>query len=502
MLIDATHLPGDMLESEVCIVGAGAAGIAIARELSKARIRSVLVESGGIGFREDVQDLSEGRADGIAPLFSVARHPTKQRHKLSNYPYASRLRQVGGATAMWGGFCRPLDPIDFKVREWVPHSGWPMPFDALYPWYLRAADVLGIKALVGTGEPTPSPLLAGDAFDLVYYHRSVQLEDRTRPIDLGKAYREELIGSAHATLLTNATCVDLTHKGSQVRSADLKTLSGKRLAVRSRCFILAAGAYENARLLLVAGLGNQGGHVGRYLMDHLNIIQGSAFISRRPRRLFDQLATHPLGTPNHYGTVVFSPSEQLQREQRILNCCLEFETPLVPPWRFRLKTWKAVRRFIGRLPYSRGYVTLRSEQQPDPENRITLGTERDALGVPKLQVHWRPSPLDLQTLDLCRELLAKSLPGVLLIGLHHRVVLAAHHSGTTRMSAAAADGVVDPDCRVHGTGNLYVAGNSVFPTGGWANPTYTNVALSLRLAERLRTLHASQRDWEIHAGLA
>lgn len=144
-------------------------------------------------------------------------------------------------------------------------------------------------------------------------------------------------------------------------------------------------------------------------------------------------------------------------------------------------------------------IYCRSEQAPNRESRITLTRERDALGVPRVKLDWRMLPLDLHTIQACVTQFGASLgkAGLGRVKLPtdwqdgswaDRIVGGPHHMGTTRMAAAAADGVVDRHCRVHGIGNLYLAGSSVFPTSGYANPTLTLIALAVRLADHLRTL--------------
>jgi choline dehydrogenase-like flavoprotein len=137
------------------------------------------------------------------------------------------------------------------------------------------------------------------------------------------------------------------------------------------------------------------------------------------------------------------------------------------------------------------------EQAPNPESRIVLGPDRDQVGCPRVVLRWRLTAIDKSTAHRAHEILEEDL-GRAGIG-HLRSALgkagdpwpstlrgARHHMGTTRMHTDPRRGVVDADCRVHGIANLYIAGSSVFPTSGSANPTLTVVALALRLAEHVR----------------
>jgi choline dehydrogenase-like flavoprotein len=147
-------------------------------------------------------------------------------------------------------------------------------------------------------------------------------------------------------------------------------------------------------------------------------------------------------------------------------------------------------------------LVLRAEQAPNPDSRVMLDPERDVLGQRKVCIDWRLTELDRHTYrtaaHLFGEELARACGGRFQAepwvdagdGTPPRVQGTAHHLGTTRMADDPRLGVVDRQCRVHGVDNLHIAGSSVFPTGGWAFPTFTIVALSLRLADRLQKLCA------------
>ncbi len=140
---------------------------------------------------------------------------------------------------------------------------------------------------------------------------------------------------------------------------------------------------------------------------------------------------------------------------------------------------------------------VRAEQAPNPNSRVQLGTDRDALGSRKIVLDWRVGELDRRTVRVALEAIGHAVGAAGLGRLYSRPVAEPefwptvfgghHHLGTTRMHRDPRSGVVDRDCRVHGLANLYVAGSSVFPTGGFANPTLTIVAMTLRLADHLRS---------------
>jgi choline dehydrogenase-like flavoprotein len=141
---------------------------------------------------------------------------------------------------------------------------------------------------------------------------------------------------------------------------------------------------------------------------------------------------------------------------------------------------------------------VRCEQSPNRDSRVTLGTKRDPLGLRRPVIDWQISDIDRHTLATASRFFAQALTQA---NLGHVRVAAWllreategvepitgdwHQMGTTRMADTAQRGVVDSDCRIFGIDNLFIAGGSVFPTGGAINPTLTIVALALRLADHL-----------------
>jgi choline dehydrogenase-like flavoprotein len=160
-----------------------------------------------------------------------------------------------------------------------------------------------------------------------------------------------------------------------------------------------------------------------------------------------------------------------------------------------------LRRVATRLwatdpPPRRYFFKTAMEQAPNRESRVMLGEERDRLGCARVALCWSLTSLDRRTFDRGHEILHEELRRANVGSLETAfgpaddawppgLRGARHHMGTTRMHVDPRRGVVDPQCRVHGISNLYVAGSSVFPTGGAANPTLTIVALALRLAEHV-----------------
>lgn len=497
MIIDSRELThGSLLQYDVCIVGAGAAGITLARMLKSSERSICILESGAFQPENDVQALCRGATHG------VAMNP-------DNYLDKSRLRYFGGTTNHWTGFCRPLDALDFEKRPWVPHSGWPIDRNELATHYERAAEVVRIKPFESWGDVAYSPdavMPPSDAFVAKRFHFS--------PVRFGRVYRDELQDAWSVNVILHANVVDLEvdDAGSTVSRVHVATLSGRRLAVAARLVVLAAGAVENARLLLTSdakhktGLGNRFDHVGRYFMDHPAVGGGLVCLTNPAAALrLDDLGGY-LGL-----------SEETQRKHEILNVCVNLNPRRNSPGESEAGgTPLELRDLLYRIAaldgpgipadaghdyrYRRCFIHV--EPAPYPDSRVTLDSETDALGVRRVRLVWKTSARETTSIHRAKELLGVELGrrgiGRMLLGSHNDqvtvplgeapwepVTMASHHMGTTRMSASPSDGVVDRNCQVHDVSNLFVAGSSVFPTVGFANPTFTIVALAIRLAEHL-----------------
>jgi len=533
MEIDARGVRDDSeLDADVCIVGTGPAGLTIARALARPDLRILVLESGGRRPDPAAQALSAG----------TATDPTYVD------PGLTRRRQAGGTAQDWntavgseiGAKYLPLDPIDFEARAWVPGSGWPFDRAALDPYYARAHAVCDLGPTsyrpADWTDPGRSPLALGGGCIVTAIYR-YGLARTFTDLHLNDACRaEHIVVCLHGTAVEVATGPD--HR--TVTHVRVRCLSGTGFRVRARLFVLAAGGIENARLLLTStgacarGLGNEHDLVGRYFMDHPR--DYSCALVPADRALFDQAGFYDAHTiPGGFVMGRLALSADCLREERLLNVSATLR-PRPPGHRSAgMKALRALRSTSLRRPLQvlgragrlmiglgdvvgygyRRYVLghealdvdwavlpdkprrfetfellLNLEQAPDPDNRVTLGAGRDALGQPRAHVVWRWRERDQRSLDQVRRILARDLEraGVGRIVLIPGATLdpnAHHHLGATRMHRDAHQGVVDENCRVHATSNLFVAGSSVFPTGGCANPTLTIVALALRLADHL-----------------
>jgi choline dehydrogenase-like flavoprotein len=531
MFIDTRRLDeGSLIEAEVCIIGGGVAGITLALEFEKRGIGTCLIESGGFRADSATQDLYRGESVGLPYIFADG----------------CRCRFLGGSSNCWGGWCRPMDDHDFARREWVPNSGWPFAKSELLPYYERSLGILRLGPnrfdtgfwveAIGNPEVRKIPFTTSRVQD--------GISQFSPPARFGRLYREELARSKPVRVYLHANAVDIETGGAQeVRLVKVKTLTGGTTCVSARIFVLATGGIENARLLLVSnkvrpeGLGNHNDLVGRYFMDHPRLFSGKIHFREAwsSNMLYDIKYHFQNKAVAAHGTRVacqFALAPELQAKERLLNARVCFNS--VFPGEdteganalIRIKHRLDGKEQLGHA-LSRDMVTLSShpldaagfviarylrlrslikyarfqvivEAVPDPDSRVVLSSQRDRLGLNRVKVDWRLDTLVRRTFDRTLAIIAEELTseGVADVILDPPIEGGEwpgtfekegtwHHMGTTRMHDSPKLGVVDSNCRVHGTSNLYVAGSSVFPTAGGNFPTITIVALALRLSDHI-----------------
>lgn len=550
MIADARSVSRDeIVETDVCIVGGGIAGLTLAHELVDQGFQVLLLESGDLARDDETQALYRGESVG-RPYFRLEE---------------ARARLLGGSANFWdvdlgdgrlGARLRPLDPVDFEERDWVPYSGWPFGRSHLDPFYDRAQSMLRVEpftydldAWEDRAERPRLPLRSDDVTTIVFKFGAQDV--------FTVGYRNEIVRRAEnviALVHANVVEIETDETAQTVTRVRVACLQGNRFWVAARLFILAAGGLEVPRLLLASrgtrstGLGNQHDLVGRFFMEHLHFSSGvylpaHADLAGR-MQLYSRI--HEVKGVPIIGKLALAAATL--RRERLLNGCIQF----VPRRITRAELFPAIvsrgaRSFDlllaslmrGRVPedagrhlwnvlagwedaLQQGYRKMRrrvaarldterlpafrpaymTEQMPNPDSRVTLSPERDALGQNRVRLDWRLSAVDMTSVVRMQAIVDAALRGAGLgrlypalrddtppsggipLGVHG----GNHHMGTTRMHVDPRKGVVDPDSRVHGVSNLFIAGPSVFPTGGYANPVLTVVALTLRLADHVKKL--------------
>ncbi|MGE0744772.1 MAG: GMC oxidoreductase [Rhodospirillales bacterium] len=509
MFVDARTLDdGAVIDCDLCIMGAGAAGITLAMQFAGGPLRVVVIESGGLDFDDDTHALLG--ADSVG-------HP---------YPALemSRLRYLGGTTNHWGGHCVPLRPIDLEKRDWIPDSGWPVGWEELERYYRRAHRVLWI----GDCDYDPDSVAAQANLPLLPIDSRDGVEtvvSRYHAVRFGEVYREALRRAPNVAvhLWANAVEVVRSAESRRVTAVRTRTLDGRAHTVRAARFVLALGGIENARLLLASrsvephGLGNAHDLVGRYFLEHIWLPVGLVVPDDRDAvySLYVDEQEQPAG---YRFRAHLALGAVAQRRLRVAGFRAELGLIEVPnavnsaeaivtfDWEGELRDHlrrtvedadEVIGYLMGTIGFGGYYLRNYFEPMPNRDSRVVLSDRRDPLGQPRATVDWRLSPADFETLRTAHAVIATSLQRAGFGALRSPLLTdpsgrldhatgGCHHCGTTRMSDDPRRGVVDADGRVHGLDNLYCAGSSVFPTVGYANPTLTIVALAIRLADHLK----------------
>lgn len=476
---------GAVVVTQVCVIGSGPAGITAAWRLQKAGLKVTLIE--GSRVYNDLSDswpdktlLYEGVADG---LFA------SNESDFLILPYADqtswvqeRERAFGGTSTHWGGQSRPLDPITFKKRPGFP--GWPITRADLDPYYSKAAALCGLHddftaeywAKVLKAEV---PKLPG--FEVAMYQFMPGTNFATRSFE-----GQGTIGQSAVDVILNASLLEIDHAGGRVAGLRVASMDDSQpvprkataFTIKADVYVLACGAVENARQLLLSNAGNESGHVGKNFMCHPltldRAVQARGYLTPAQSRLMggqgmagarvvDWMDASTVGVTGR-----FEPNAEQQEKLGIGTCWF----------------WAG----NGQYYY---------EMAPTPDSRVALATDpkyRDKVfGQPQTHITWTLDPRDQATYRASTALFKTAVNGLGgsvdfaydWAGITRQLVVNGHHIGTTRMSALPQDGVVDADLKVHTLDNLYVAGASVFPSTGASNPTFTIITLSIRLAEHL-----------------
>lgn len=552
MLINAETIQhGDIITSDIAVVGAGPAGIVLALELAKAGLDIALLESGNLDFDQASQNLGD------------ASYVNRQFHAPMS---ECTRRQIGGTSTIWGGRCVPYDPVDFAQRNHVSHSDWPVTYDELEAYFQRASDYFlcgqaefDINNIDHIEQKSIVPGLPDE--DVL----TSTLERWSLPTNFGKEYLTQLKQSEQIKLFYGLTCteIDTNEQGKKVKLLQAKTLGGKEISIKCQKYILAGGALNNTRLLMASdshhpgGIGNHSGLLGKFYMGHLSGDIATVKFTTPPKETifgFDR------DSDNTYIRRRFSFTPEFQQEQKLSNTVGWLGAPEfgdfshqngilssayialnLPLLKTRLGASTAIRRaaigkdkglysphimniikdfgqilsFIPSFGYGR-FVAKRkipalfvysaaneyplhyhSEQIPNPDSTVSLATERDALGMRRLNIDLSFSDQDIESVVKAHQYWDQHLRqhdcGYLEYvsdDLETTVWTQAgdgfHQVGTTRMSEHPSKGVVDPNCNVHGFDDLFVASSSTFVTSGQANSTFMIVAFALRLADYLK----------------
>lgn len=479
------------VKARVCIIGTGQAGVTAAWKLASLGVTDVIMIEGS----RPVQDYKNGYQDSWPDKVKLYDGKADEQFAINNEsnflirPYtgntdpSERERVFGGTSAHWGGQSRPLDPITFQKRTGFP--GWPINRSDLDPYYNQANTLCGLYGDYGehgdnfTNEfwakelNAEIPQLQRFKAEMYQFMQGDLLNFATRTFDINGSQKTI---SDIVQIYLNTSLLEIEHQqgsAQRLKVASMKGASGSpqqdtEFYINADIYILACGAVANARQMLLSNIGNEWGQVGKYF------------------------SCHPFS--NHFqttavGTYLPPAQQQFMGWHSLPQLGINAASARMVPTCESALTYN-----IGRSWYYEGSSSCYFEMTPNPCSRITLAdTLDDVFKQPQTHINWELGPNDERTYSVGGQLFSSAVSQ-----LGHSATIApwdqvkphlvvnGHHIGTTRMSEDPAQGVVDKNLKVHTVDNFYVAGSSVYPTTGITNPTFTIIALSIRLAEHVQ----------------
>jgi choline dehydrogenase-like flavoprotein len=546
MLIDSSSVATSaVIEADICIIGAGPAGISLAREFIGSSLRVVLLESGNFEDDQHIQELSQGAVN--SQYFSA------------NALAEGRTRRFGGTPNRWCyttepgdgrryARCLPPETLDFESHADEPSLCWPVSFDQLRPFFEKAQKVWNggrfdyeVDAWACGLRPIETP--NGQLSTRICQHG---------PNDVFiLRYRDDLLSADNLDVYITCTAVALESKGNsgEVRNLVVARSDGRAFSVVARIYILACGGVENVQLLLSSDMtqpgkrGNRHDNIGRYVTDHPEFRMGCIFPTHSD--VYEKIALYDIRRVGQQMVSGFlTISTEVKRSEKLLNMSVAL-TPqragfgtgahrAMDSLAASIRRREAPTRIFADIlsivsspfdavaflrnsktesygEYRGGWsrpdadrqefrgIELWSafEQTPQRDNKLSLTSDRDWLGRNKLQFDHCWSKVDRENIQRSITIFTEQTEAAGLGCVQRWAPLEGHSRprfsglhhpmGGTRMHVDPRFGAVDEDCLVHGLCNVYLAGSSVFTTGvGYANPTLTLLALAMRLADHLK----------------
>jgi len=525
MIFDFENLDDhSVLDTDICIVGSGVAGLLLAKEFLNTDTKVLVLEGGGKKDELQSQKLYQSDVVGL------------EHDGVHN----GRFRVYGGSSTRWGGQLMTSRKQDFETKDYIPFSGWPISKNELDSYYPRAEAIMRVndksyESDLWNDLDTQPIHFNSDSFQY-RFSKWASFKNRNLAKYVGPLCK--ISSNVNILLHANATEIMLNNESDSVESITIKSYKGKQASIKAKTFIICAGTIDTARLLLASkstsknGVGNDNDLVGRYFQDHISYrvarlkptetktfsetfspfyrssTMHSCKLDLSPQAQDEQKCSHVMGH------VVFDYSEEsgFYEFRRVLRAVQSKKNPLPSPmgaWRmlrfvddlFRLVVGALIvgRRFAPKS--SKSYLQLEVEQYPNPESRVMLSEDTDELGMPRVILDWQLTGDEKQSMKNYINLFKPDWNRLNLGDANWEIAKdlfeegdewlkecrdTYHQTGTTRMSNNPDEGVVDSNCKVHGINNLYIGSCSVFPTGGTANPTLTMMAICMRLADFLK----------------
>ena len=497
---DLSDLDEKLIDCDICIIGSGPAGLAVASKLIDKDIKFVILESGDVDPTKQHQELNKGFSRG------------KRKLDLAN----SRLRCFGGAGRLWAGVCRPFDPSEFMALD-SKIGGWPINYSDLEKYYKEAADILGLNYEKFFNEDWMEEAELASRFQSfgrsdgilrgVNYQQS-SFKNR----DLTNRYKNTLFESKNCIVITNATVVDMIQsKKNLVEKILIKSISGKIVPLSAKTFVLCAGAIENPRILLDSSLNQkiiENKFLGSCFMSH------PAFRGAGSLILNDNLINPKMKNKKLKGNFGFEMNLKEREKNNVLRHNISIKPSLKSSAEDKdLDKYSIIKDnisklsifanrvkrkiFGGQIKAKKWNLDIGIEQEPRLENYLKLASSKDILGKRQVEIFWDSvSDTEMKTVleavkAVGRDSMLKDV-GITKVSddLINKEIFSQddainHHIGTTRMADSPEFGIVDSNLKCFTLNNLFISGSSVFPTSSIVNPTFSIVALSLRLGEHI-----------------
>jgi len=478
MIKEASEIENSVLQHfDVCIVGAGPAGITLGLALEKRGKSVVLLEAGGLSDTGLAAEMKEGNTNS-GLWYNIE---------------GSRLLKLGGTSGHWAGYCAQLDKEDFYANNLWNHK-WPLGLDELSPFYQEASQIVEI------GSPNIQ------ASDNEIIDLGAQMQEKlwrfSTPVRFGEKYADAL-KSSKVLLVLNfvATGIELQNEtAEQISTIIGLTDGGKKLRFSAQKIVLAQGGIETSRFLLNnekalgSSMGKAFGQVGHFFADHIHLLNVGSVL------LFGQNATanryRKFSVDGNSYASFFQIKPEVRAKLGFNNLVFRLEWDVEPDHYANSYLAFLQAHKLNKGAHRIASLSVMGEQAPNFESKVTLKEERNALNQRTFDLKWQCTEDDLQafkkSIEFFGQQLGASGQGRLFLGeryhnerLTKQMFGGNHHLGTARMSENATEGVCDKDGKVWGTNNLYVLGSALFTTYGAANPTLSIVALALRMSQHL-----------------